>query len=244
MYFEPMLAHIDIEQILFLDIETVPAVYQYGDLDEKTRELWSLKTRYIQSRDNLSPDEVYKKAGIYAEFGKVVCISTAICHADSDGMALRVKSFYGDDEGALLDGFATMLSKHFTGSDKYLCGHNVKEFDVPFMARRMVLNGLDLPHIINVPGKKPWEVNFIDTMELWKFGDYKHFTSLNLLTHLFGIPTPKDDISGADVSRVYWEEKDLERIKTYCEKDTIAVAQLMRKFKNQPLIDESKIKII
>jgi DNA polymerase elongation subunit (family B) len=239
-----MLAHINIDKILFLDIETVPAVYQYSDLKDETKELWSQKTRYIQNRDSLTADEVYEKAGIYAEFGKVVCISTAICHGDAGEAAMRVKSFYGDDEATLLKEFADMLNKHFTGADKYLCGHNVKEFDVPYMARRMVLNGIGLPHIINVPGKKPWEVQFIDTMELWKFGDYKHFTSLNLLTHLFGIPTPKDDISGADVSRVYWEEKDLERIKIYCEKDTVAVAQLMRKFKNLPLIDETQIKTI
>lgn len=239
-----MLNHIGIEQILFLDIETVPACYKFSDLSDSLKELWAQKTRYSQERDNLTPEEIYEKAGIFAEFGKVVCISTAVEYKKEGVSKLRVKSYYGDDEKALLSAFGTMLIKHFKGDDKFLCGHNVKEFDAPYIARRMVLHGLELPKMLDTPGKKPWEVNHLDTMELWKFGDYKHFTSLNLLANIFGIPTPKDDISGADVARVYWEENDLVRIKSYCEKDTITVAHLMHKFKNLPLISHENIEII
>lgn len=239
-----MLNHIDINQILFLDIETVPGVYRFDELNADLRELWSHKTRFLQERDGLTADEIYERAGIYAEFGKIICISTAFVYKKDGVSMLRVKSFYGDNEKVLLSEFGDMLTKHFNGNDKFLCGHNVKEFDAPYMSRRMVLHGLELPQMLNTPGKKPWEVNHLDTMELWKFGDYKHFSSLNLLTNIFGIPTPKDDISGADVARVYWEENDLERIKIYCEKDTIAVAHLMHKFKNLPLIPDENIEII
>ena len=239
-----MLNHIHIDQILFLDIETVPGVYKFSDLDDNFKELWTSKTRFVQQRDEQTAEEVYEKAGIYAEFGKIVCISIGFVYKAKSINKLRIKSFYGDDEKILLSEFGKMLIQFFNSDDKFLCGHNVKEFDAPYIARRMVLHGIELPRMLNTPGKKPWEVNHLDTMELWKFGDYKHFTSLNLLAAIFGIPTPKDDISGVDVARVYWEEKDLERIKIYCEKDTITVAHLMHKFKNLPLIPDENIEII
>jgi DNA polymerase elongation subunit (family B) len=240
-----MLPEIDITQILFLDIETVPEVYEFEQLDSEKQQLWSDKTRFLQQRDELTAGQVYEKAGIYAEFGKIICISTAFVHMDPSGTSkMRVKSFYGKDEKALLEQFCIVVSKFCSANDRFLCGHNIKEFDVPYMARRMLLKGVQLPEAINIPGKKPWEVRHLDTMELWKFGDYKHFTSLNLLASLFGIPTPKDDISGADVARVFWEENDLERIKTYCEKDTIAVAHLMHRFKNIPLIPDENIEYV
>lgn len=239
-----MLRDLNIENVLFIDIETVPAVYHYDELAEETQSLWSAKTRFIQEREGKEPGEIYEKAGIYAEFGKVVCISTAFIHSDEGKPSIRVKSFYGDDEKELLIEFGIMLSAYFSANDKFLCGHNVKEFDIPYLARRMLLCGVELPAAIDLAGKKPWEVRHLDTMDLWKFGDYKHFTSLSLLTHIFGIPTPKDDISGADVGRVYWEEKDLERIRVYCEKDTVAVAQLLLKYKNQPIIPDDRIKVV
>lgn len=239
-----MLPHIHIEQLLFIDIETVSGVYAFSDLSESTQSLWSKKTRFLQERDGLSAEDLYEKAAIYAEFGKVVCISTAFEYQSAGEAKLRVKSFADTDEKKVLLEFAEMLNSHFSGNDKFLCGHNVKEFDAPYLARRMVIHGIELPLMLNTPGKKPWEVNHVDTMELWKFGDYKHYTSLNLLANIFGIPTPKDDISGADVGRVYWEEKDLDRIKTYCEKDTVTVAHLMHKFKNLPLISDENIEIV
>lgn len=239
-----MLSEIHPNNILYLDIETVPGIFNYADVPDDLKSLWEKKTRYIQEREQVSAAEVYDRAGIYAEFGKVVCISTAIRYEKDGEARLRVKSFYGDDEKEILQDFANMLDTHFKGANKYLCGHNLKEFDVPFMARRMLINGIKLPEKLNVPGKKPWEVSFLDTMDLWKFGDYKHFTSLNLLANVFGIPTPKDDISGADVGRVYWEEQDLERIRVYCEKDTVTVAHLMHKFKNIPLVSDDHIETV
>ncbi len=239
-----MLKDISLPQILFLDIETVPEIYAFKELDPLKQKLWSDKTRYFQERDGVEAADVYEKAGIYAEFGRVICISTAFVYEKEHQSKLRVKSFSGSDEKKVLQDFSAMIVKYFSGHDKFLCGHNIKEFDIPFMARRMLIHGLELPEALNLAGKKPWEVRHLDTLELWKFGDYKHFTSLNLLTNLFGIPTPKDDISGADVSRVYWVDGDLDRITKYCEKDTIAVAQLMHKFKNQPLVPDENIEYV
>lgn len=239
-----MLGKISLQQILFLDIETVPAVPYFAQLPENMQSLWSDKTRFIQQREAITAEEAYSKAGIYAEFGKVICISTAIFHQSEAGLRLRVKSFYGDDESQVLKDFTALLEKHYNTDDKYLCGHNLKEFDLPYMARRMVIHGMKLPRIIDLSGMKPWEVRHLDTLELWKFGDYKHFTSLSLLTTILGIPTPKDDITGADVSKVYWEERDLERIRVYCEKDTVAVAQLILKFKNLPIIPNEAVEVV
>jgi len=239
-----MLEDIDLKSILFLDIETVPAVYDFDGLDEDWQRLWSEKTSFLQKKDEVTAAEIYERAGIYAEFGKIICISTAFFHGSEAGYKLRVKSYFGDDERVLLSEFFDMLNRFDRGSEKYLCGHNAKEFDFPYIARRGLVNGLKLPSIINLAGKKPWEVKHLDTMELWKFGDYKHYTSLKLLTGLFGVPTPKDDITGSDVAEVYWEEKDLGRIKTYCEKDTVAVARLMQRFLNLEMIDDDAVEII
>jgi uncharacterized protein YprB with RNaseH-like and TPR domain len=219
---------------LFLDVETAPIVYQYGDLDENKRKLWDTKFRYQQSE---SPETQYKKAGIYAEFAKAICISVGFFN---DG-TFRVKSFFGTDEKKLLQDFSALLNEHFNRKEHLLCAHNGKEFDFPFLCRRLLINGLKLPKTLNIAGKKPWEVCHLDTMELWKFGDYKNYTSLNLLANVFNIPTPKDDIDGSDVARVYWEDKDLERIATYCQKDVITVAQLLLKMKGEELMQEKSI---
>ncbi len=224
-----MLDNLNLENVLFLDIETVPQVYSYNDVSENVKKLWDTKFRF---NPDVTPEEQYKKAGIYAEFAKIICISVGMFKAGN----FRLKSFYGDDEKKLLVDFAGLLNSHFNKQDSRLCGHNGKEFDFPFIARRMLIHDIKLPAILDVAGKKPWEVNFIDTMELWKFGDYKNFTSLNLLAHVFNIPTPKDDIDGSDVARVYYEEKNLERIVTYCQKDVLTVAQLLLRFKSMPIL--------
>ncbi len=231
-----MLDQIKIEDILFLDIETVPVTYKYDDLNDNTRKLWDTKFRF-QTSD--TPENQYKKAGIFAEFAKIVCISVGFM----SGKSFRLKSFYGDDEKNLLVEFSTLLNKHYNKKESLLCAHNGKEFDYPFIARRMLVHGLKIPALLNIAGKKPWEVNLLDTMELWKFGDYKNFTSLNLLANLFNIPTPKDDIDGSDVSRVYYEENNLLRIVSYCQKDVLTVAQVFLKFKGEPLIEESQVVI-
>jgi len=237
-----MLKTLDLNTLLFLDIETVPEVAHYDDWDEKVKDLWSMKMRWQMEREDLGPEEVFEKAGIFAEFGKIVCISVGyLVNAATPDVKYRSTSFAGHDEKELLQKFANLLNSHYHRQDRYLCAHNGKEFDFPFIARRMLINGIALPLMLDIAGKKPWEIKHIDTMELWKFGDYKHYTSLNLLAHLFSIPTPKDDISGADVARVYYEEQDLERIILYCEKDTLTVCQLLLKYKGLPLIEEDQV---
>lgn len=229
-----MLEELKISNVLFLDVETAPLVYKYADLDNNVKKLWDVKFRYQQAE---SPETLYKKAGIYAEFAKVVCISVGFFHSET----FRIKSFTGKDEKQLLHDFSALLNEHYHSKKHLLCAHNGKEFDFPFLCRRMLINGLKLPKVLNITGKKPWEVNHLDTMDLWKFGDYKNYTSLNLLAAVFNIPTPKDDIDGSDVARVYWEENDIQRIATYCQKDVITVAQLLLRFKGEPLIEDKNI---
>jgi 3'-5' exonuclease len=234
------LQKINIEKILFLDIETVPEVYHFADLSAETAALFDAKTRF-QQRDGHTAADMYEKAGIYAEFGKIICISCGLVTDRPHGKEIRIKSFSGDDEKQLLQDFARLLNSHYNTPYHLLCGHNAKEFDFPFIARRMLIHGVDLPAVLDIAGKKPWEIAHIDTMELWKFGDYKHFTSLSLLCHVFKVPTPKGDISGSDVARVYYENKDLARIVNYCEKDVVAVIQLFLRFRNEPLVEEEFI---
>jgi len=235
-----MIYELNLEKILFLDIETVPVVYRYEQLSEKQKELWESKNQY-QIADGTSAEELYKKAGIYSEFGQIICISVGYLRAIHRSFELRLKSFYDPDEKILLEQFKKLVDEHYDSESHLLCAHNGKEFDFPYIARRMLINGIKLPAILNIAGKKPWEIRHLDTMELWKFGDYKHYTSLNLLTQIFNIPTPKDDISGADVARVFWEEKDIKRIVTYCEKDVAAVVQLLLRYRGENLIPEQNI---
>ena len=236
-----MLKKVPIEKVLFLDIETAPSVYKFEDLEEKARELFESKTRFMQNEEKSFHQLYDERGGIYAEFGKIVCISVGFVNSTSTGNQIRMKSFYHDDEETLLRQFNGLLGEHYNSPNSILCGHNAKEFDFPYICRRMLINGLDLPATLDIAGKKPWEINHLDTMELWKFGDFKAYTSLALLCHVFKIPTPKDDISGADVARVYYEEKDLERIKVYCEKDVVALIQLFLKMRGDHLVEEGEI---
>ena len=235
-----MLEHIDLSQLLVLDIETAPQYPNFEEVPEHFKELWDQKTRHQRKEETAA--EHYPRAGIFAEFGKIICISVGIFTKENDATGLRIKSFYGDDDCKLLTDFITLLNKQ--QSSLTLCAHNGKEFDFPYICRRTLINQLCIPEQLRISGKKPWEINHIDTMDLWKFGDYKSFTSLNLLAAIFNIPTPKDDISGSDVHRVYWKERDLKRIKTYCQKDVLTTAQLLMKFKNLPLIQEKHISFV
>jgi DNA polymerase elongation subunit (family B) len=234
------LQKINLEKILFLDIETVPEVYRFSELDSETAALFDTKTKF-QQKDGMTAADVYDKAGIYAEFGKIICISCGIVHDKPHGKEIRLKSIANDDERQLLLDFAKLLNQHYNMPHHILCGHNAKEFDFPFIARRMLLHGIDLPSALDIAGKKPWEIAHLDTMELWKFGDYKHYSSLSLLCHIFTIPTTKDDITGADVARVYYEDKDLKRIVKYCQKDVVALIQLFLRFRNESLVEEDNI---
>ncbi len=234
-----MLEKIRLENILFLDIETVPEEENFNALNETKQELYSLKTQY-QRKDDFTPEEFYDRAGIWAEFGKIICISVGYFTFRSDIRHFRVTSFFGDEVKILKD-FSNLLANHFNQPQHILCGHNAKEFDFPFIARRMIINGITIPPKLNLFGKKPWEVPHLDTMELWKFGDFKHYTSLRLLTNILGIPSPKDDIDGSQVGHVYHVEKDIDRIIRYCEKDVIAVAQILLRFRREDLLVEDEI---
>lgn len=237
-----MIQQIPLANILFLDIETVPAQPAFTDLDEQLQQLWERKSSYFRSSDQTA-EEVYTRAGIYAEFGKIVCISVGHVSQRNNQRVLRIKSFYDDDERKLLLGFNELLHTKFSGAKHYLCGHNGKEFDFPYIARRNLVNGLPNPALLDTPGKKPWEVNHLDTLELWKFGDIKHYTSLELLAKIFQLPTPKNDISGADVGRVYYQENDLERIARYCEGDVVTTVQLFLKYRTESSIPDNQISV-
>jgi len=234
-----MLKRLHLEHILFLDIETVPQQPLYSELDDPSKQLWELKTKY-QRKDEFTPEEFYDRAGIWAEFGKIICISVGYFKLKGDVRNFRATSFHGE-EVQILKEFKSLLETHFSGSKHLLCAHNGKEFDFPYIARRMIINGIDIPFKLNLFGKKPWEVPHLDTLELWKFGDYKTFTSLKLMAHVLGIPSPKDDIDGSQVRDVYYEEKDIDRIITYCEKDTVTVAQIFLKLRNEDLLEEDEI---
>lgn len=236
-----MLENINLHQILVLDIETVPQYSSFEEVPGNYQNLWEYKTRF-QRKNGESPSDFYSRGGIWAEFGKIVCISAGIFSSEKDHITLRVKSFFGHDETMILESFSSTLIK--LSKNLTLCAHNGKEFDFPYLCRRMLINGLPIPVQLNIHGKKPWEVNQVDTMDLWKFGDYKNYTSLNLLAAVFDIPSPKDDIDGSEVHQVYWKEKNLERIRTYCERDVITTSQLLLKFKSLPLLTSGQIIIV
>jgi len=234
-----MITKLLLENILFLDIETVPEVQYFSELDKKKQELWEQKSQY-QRKEEYTAEEFYPRAGIWAEFGKIICVSVGYFLIDSDNRSFRVTSFSGDEITILKD-FKNLLISHFSQSKHLLCAHNGKEFDFPYIARRMIINGISLPYKLNLFGKKPWEVPHLDTMELWKFGDYKSYTSLKLLTNVLNIPSPKDDIDGSEVYDVYYNEKNMDRIIEYCEKDTIAVAQVLLRLRGDVILDPEEI---
>jgi DNA polymerase elongation subunit (family B) len=252
-----MFNSLNLEHILFLDIETVPLVSNYEELPENWKPLWDKKFSTIKARDNSMGEDdnsstQYSRAGIYAEFGKIICISVGFLKKIDGLEQFRLKSFASDDEKKMLEEFAALLNKFSKNIfDKKtnregmcLCGHNAKEFDFPYISRRMMVHGIPIPTFLDVSGKKPWEIDhLLDTMEMWKFGDYKSYTSLNVLAALFGVPTPKDDIDGSQVYKVYYEEKNLQRIVTYCQKDVLTVFQLLRKFRGEKLIGEGNVVI-
>lgn len=234
-----MLHKIHLENILFLDIETVPMHPSFDLVETHVQKLWEQKTEY-QRKEDYTAEEFYTRAGIWAEFGKIICISAGYFVMKGSHRQFRVTSFYGE-EPSLLQDFKNLLDLHFNKPNHLLCAHNGKEFDFPYIARRMIINQIPLPDKLNLFGKKPWEVPHLDTMELWRFGDYKHFTSLKLLTHILGIPSPKDDIDGSQVREVYYVEKDIDRIIRYCEKDTLAVAQIFLRLRNDQLLEEEEV---
>ncbi|EKB60964.1 3'-5' exonuclease [Bergeyella zoohelcum] len=230
-----MLQKIPIENILFMDIETVPAYETWEALSEQEKNLWDKKTFY-QRKEEPAEEYYAQRAGVMAEFGKIICITVGMI--DKSGK-LKITSFYDDDEQKILHDFGQIFNS-IRLANVILCAHNGKEFDFPWIARRFLVNGMTPPLPFRMFGKKPWEIPHLDTMELWKFGDYKTFVSLELLAHLFGIPTPKDDIDGSMVAEIYWKEKDLERIVRYCEKDVLTLANVFRRMRQEELLTRSE----
>lgn len=228
---------ISFDNLFFLDIETVPCQPNFGELDQNWQTLWEKKSRYEREKNNLELDDSYSKAGLYAEFGKIVCISVGFVVQNHEGRQLILKSFADHDEKTLLTGFADLLNKYV---GKFLCAHNGKNFDFPFIAKRMVIQSISLPEALQLQNKKPWEIRHIDTMELWKFGS-RNATSLELLAKVMGIPTPKDDIDGSMVAKVYYEDTDLDRIVRYCEKDVLVLVQVFLRFNGMELLSKDEI---
>lgn len=224
----------NLEDILFIDIETAPLTYQYSSLESDSKELWDKKWAFQKES---SPEQQYAKAGIFAEFAKVICIGAGFFNEGK----FRLKAFAGDDEKTILLEFSKLLNQYFNKKEHLLCAHNGKEFDYPFLCRRMIINGLPLPKTLQLQGLKPWEVKHLDTLEMWKFGDVKNFTSLNLLAYVLNIPSPKDEIDGSMVSKVYYEEKNLEKIKTYCLKDVLTVARVYQRFKGLSVLTDEDV---
>jgi predicted PolB exonuclease-like 3'-5' exonuclease len=228
------------ENILFLDIETVPHQDSYKALDARWKSLWNHKASFL-ARNNETPEELYPRAGIYAEFGKIVCISVGYLVKKGRDLNLRVKSFAGDNEKELLEEFVHLLKTNFNSMNHYLCAHNGKEFDYPYLCRRILINELKLPRILDLAGKKPWDVRHIDTMQLWKFGDYKAYTSLDLMAALFNLPSPKDGVDGSMIYELYYKSNDLDRIKEYCQKDVSTLVSIYLRMNNLPALTEEQV---
>jgi 3'-5' exonuclease len=236
-----MYTRAQLENILVLDIETASVTPNYAGLSERFQELWVKKAALIARREeeNMPADELYtERAAIFAEFGRVVCITCGYLRFQENGQpVLKLKSFSGPDEKQLLSACTELLDKFMADPKRNICAHNGKEFDFPYMGRRYLINQLPLPKIIaEIQSAKPWDVRLIDTMNLWKFGDFKSFTSLDLLCAALDIPSPKDDMDGSMVGKVFWEAQDHARIARYCEQDVIATAQVLLRMARLPLL--------
>jgi 3'-5' exonuclease len=225
----------NLKEILFLDIETVPIRPEFSFLSEGMQAEWARKAKFVKSaiEGNTDPELLFaERAGIFSEFAKVVCIGFGSLYNAGDNWKMRLKALVNDDEKIMLNNFCEVVSKfakHY--KDLRFCGHNIKEFDMPFLCRRMIINGVGLPECMQVAGKKPWEVSHLDTIDMWRFGDHKNFTSLSLLAEVLGIPSPKSDLDGSMVASVYWKEKDLARIGKYCMQDVLTSAKVYLRLK-------------
>ncbi len=236
---------IPLYNILFIDIETVSQASSFDALSESWKALWGKKAENLLKgiREEHTAEQIYERAALYAEFGKIICISCGVIQGSDRSKSIVLKSFYGDDEKILLSEFGDMLNKWAPGGGRFLCAHNGKEFDYPYLCRRMIVNGIDIPPVLTFTGKKPWEMNLLDTMDLWKFGDYKNFTSLHLLANVLDVPTSKDDIDGSMVGRVYWQQNDLDRIVAYCQKDVVTLIQVYLRMTRESPVNPEFIEI-
>ncbi len=240
-----MLDEIKLENILFLDVETTTQYKHYSDAPLHIQELWDEKARSIIKEENVTSADIYRRAAIYAEFGKIICVSLGFFKKDGQAYRLRIKSVSGHDEKILLEELVEVINKfNRIHTNTYLCAHNGKEFDFPYMARRMLINEIKLPKLLDIAGKKPWEISHLDTMELWKFGDYKSYTPLKLLAAVFNIPSPKDDLDGSKVYDIYWHENNLPRIVEYCQKDVLTLCRLLMRYKGMSILDDNQVEYV
>ncbi len=237
--------NIRIENLLLIDIETVSEYATFNELNNDWKQLWEEKVQRTLPEDTTAESFYPQRAGVMAEFAKVICISVGYFKREGKELKLRVKSFYGDDEKMLLQDFLAALQKMEINNNKWsFTGHNIKEFDIPFICRRILINGLTIPPFLDFQNMKPWETNMVDTFQYWRFGDYKQYTSLKLLAAALNVPSPKDDIDGSMVGDVYWKEKNLERIVTYCQKDVVTTGNIVLRFKNLPLLADAAVEIV
>jgi len=233
---------IALENLFFLDIETVSEKEHFHLLDDVWKELWEEKISRSLPADTTAEEFYPMRAAILAEFAKVACISFGYFKKQDNEWQLRIKSLCSDHEAEVLKEFVLTLDKLHNNKQHWIfSGHNIKEFDMPFLCRRMLINNIPIPRYIDFQNMKPWDTPILDTLHLWRFGDYKHYTSLKLLAAVLGVPSPKDDIDGSEVGNVYWKEKDLQRISIYCEKDVATVANVILRFKGLPLLKEEQI---
>ncbi len=235
-----------IYDLLLIDIETIPQYQDYMQLSELWKALWFDKISKTMP-ENFSPEECYlQRAGILAEFGKIICISTGYFTNNEDKeLTLRIKSIYGHDEKLVLQSLKDIINKIYRHNKRFeFGGHNIREFDIPYICRRMLINELELPACLQLHGAKPWEVKMVDTLQWWKFGDYKNYISMHLLANVLNIPTSKTDMDGSKVQHVYYKENDLPRIVEYCQRDVVVVANVILRFKNLPLLKEENVIIV
>ena len=235
-----------LSELLLFDIETVPQAPSFDELDAESQFLFRQKLAKTMPEE-LSDEEKYgKKAGILAEFGKIICISLAIFEVGADGSrALRMQTLSGHDEVEILRSFTVFCdSIHRRIPNFQFAGHNVREFDIPYICRRLLINRLSLPVYLQLHDKKPWEVRMFDTLSWWKFGDYKNYVSLHLLASVLGIPSSKSDIDGSQVREVYYVQNDLPRIAAYCRRDVVVTANIILRFLGHPMLDDCNILVV
>lgn len=234
--------NVPLENLFLMDIETVSSKESFHLLEDHWKELWGEKIKRHLSPDS-TPEEMYpQRAAIFAEFARVICISFGYFKKENEGWELRIKSLYGHNEQRILEEFSATINNLPANKKNWIfTGHNVKEFDIPFLCRRMLANNVSIPKRLNFQNMKPWETPILDTLHLWRFGDYKNYTSLKLLAAVLGVPSPKDDIDGSQVGNVYWKEKDLKRISVYCEKDVLTVGNIMLRFRGLPILNEGQV---
>ncbi len=228
-----MIKQIPIEKLLFLDIETASQHERWEELSDTEKYLWNKKATSQLKEGQDSSELYFERAGIFAEFGKIICISIGM--VDKSGK-LKIRSYANVDERALLLEFGELFN-HQSLNGVILCAHNGKEFDFPWISRRYLIHGMEPPRPFQNFGKKPWEIPHLDTLELWKFGEYRSFVSLELLAHVLGLPTPKDDIDGSMVSSIFHIDKDLIRIIKYCEKDVLTLANVFARLRQDPILE-------